>query len=371
MKYNLVQGTWVRDIRYDHPQQKNTHLGRVKNVNQKNVYVENQQDGGSIPIEYVGCGLQRNMIVREIPEFLGMQSLGMGTVLQTRSIGQSEQALVSFPESGEILWLPYHRLQQIKDAKQRFLTHQFGQINNAERFRLKTLAYALEMWHENTGVLSHLDIDPLPHQIHLVHHILASGSLNWLIADDVGLGKTIETGMLLSALQQRGRLNRVLLITPAGLTKQWQEELHHKFHFDAFQIYGEDFQIHESRHWKLYDFVIASIDRLKDEQHLAKLQQGGRWDLIIFDEAHRLSRRQYGTKYQSSERFNLAKYLRRLTDNLILLSATPHQGESDKFQALLELLRPERKQQINQLILQPEIIKDMVYRNNKSEVTDL
>src|SRR5690606_39162754 len=101
-------------------------------------------------------------------------------------------------------------------------------------------------------------------QIHLVHHILASGNLNWLIADDVGLGKTIETGMLLAALKQRGSLQRILLVTPAGLTKQWQEELNNKFKMGEFQIYGEDFHINEPRHWKMYDYVIASIDRLKN-----------------------------------------------------------------------------------------------------------
>ena len=104
---------------------------------------------------------------------------------------------------------------------------------------------------KNMGALSHLDIDPLPHQIHLVHHILASGNLNWLIADDVGLGKTIEVGMLLAALQQRGLFRRILLITPAGLTKQWQDELRYKFGFEDFVIYGEDFHVNEPRQWKL------------------------------------------------------------------------------------------------------------------------
>lgn len=374
----LVKHTWVRDKRHDalheiNPIKNNPIKGRVISTdNSEQVVIQLQSKQTQIvPIQYVGCGLQVGMTVRELPEYLGTPSLGIGTILRTRQLAESEQVLVSFPDTGMIRWLPFERLQQIKDAYQRFLIQHFGDEYNGERFRLRTLAYALEMWHENTGALSHLDIDPLPHQIHLVHHILSSGSLNWLIADDVGLGKTIETGMLLSALQQRGRLNRVLLVTPAGLTKQWQEELHHKFHLDKFQIYGEDFHIHENRHWKLYDYVITSIDRLKDEQHLEPLLQAGRWDLIIFDEAHRLSRRQYGMKFQASERFNLARQLRPLSDAMILLSATPHQGMSDKFQALLELLRPERKDEILQLALNPEIIKDMVFRNNKSEVTDL
>jgi SNF2 family DNA or RNA helicase len=184
------------------------------------------------------------------------------------------------------------------------------------------------MWNENTGSLSHIEIDPLPHQIHLVHHILASGNLNWLIADDVGLGKTIETGMLLAALKQRDYLKRVLLVTPAGLTKQWQDELNHKFRMGEFLIYGEDFHINEPRHWKMYDYVIASMDRLKEERHLDALQQAGGWDPIVVDEAYRLSRRQYGVRLDASQRFQLAAHLRRQTDAMVLLTATPHQGDA-------------------------------------------
>ena len=322
------------------------------------------------PVASLRSGLQPSVEVQDIPRSRTRKSLGEGIVISTRKIGNREQALVDFPSAGKQSWRPYENLRQIKGLKHRFLTGETGPEDSAERFRLKSLAHAIEMWNENTGSLSHLDIDPLPHQIHLVHHILASGNLNWLIADDVGLGKTIETGMLLAALKQRGSLNRVLLVTPAGLTKQWQEELNNKFGMGEFQIYGDDFTINESRHWKMYDHVIASIDRLKDEKHLESIQNANPWDIIVFDEAHRLSRRQYGQKLKSSQRFQLAANLRRNTDALLMLSATPHQGMTDKFKALLELLQPERKDEITTLDLNPEIIGDMIFRNNKSDVTD-
>ncbi|MHC8392662.1 DEAD/DEAH box helicase [Pseudomonas sp. LB3P93] len=235
---------------------------------------------------------------------------------------------------------------------------------------MRMLAHAIKVWNENTGALSHLEIEPLPHQIHLVHHILASGNFNWLIADDVGLGKTIETGMLLHALQQRDLAKRILLITPAGLTKQWQEELYHKFKLEDFEIYGEDFFINEPRQWKMHDCVIGSMDRLKQVGHLESLLQAEPWDLVIFDEGHRLSRRQYGQKLDSSERYDLAKHLRSQTKHMLLLSATPHQGMQDKFVALLELLRPERRTELMMLNLNPEILHDMVFRNHKADVTD-
>lgn len=301
-----------------------------------------------------------------------LYSFGEGVIVQSRSNHGTTQHLVEFPESNERRWLPYFTLRQIKGVKHAYIVGSQSEGNVAERLRLKTLAHALRNWNENTGALSSLDIDPLPHQIHLVHRILNSGSLNWLIADDVGLGKTIETGMLLYALQQRGQAKRILLITPAGLTRQWQEEMHNKFGLGDFQIYGHSFHIHEPREWKMHDHVIASIDKLKQESHLELLLQADAWDLVVFDEAHRLSRRQYGLHYDTSERFNLAVNLRRSQKarSILLLTATPHQGMQDKFISLLELLRPDRKSELALLSIKPELLHDMVIRNYKADVTD-
>ena len=318
----------------------------------------------------VRSGFQNGMDVVDETPGSGFRSLGQGVIMQQRTLAGSEQVLVDFPERGERHWLPYQYLRQVKGVKHRFVTTSKGEAVDAERMRLRMLAHAIKVWNENTGALSHLEIEPLPHQIHLVHHILASGNFNWLIADDVGLGKTIETGMLLHALRQRDLVKRILLITPAGLTKQWQEELYHKFKIEDFEIYGEDFFINEPRQWKMHDCVIGSMDRLKQEGHLESLLQAEPWDLVIFDEGHRLSRRQYGQKLNSSERYDLAKNLRSQTKHMLLLSATPHQGMHDKFVALLELLRPERRTELMALNLKPEILHDMVFRNHKADVTD-
>jgi len=318
----------------------------------------------------VRSGFQNGMDVIDETPGSGIRSLGQGVVMQQRTLAGSEQVLVDFPEKGERHWLPYQYLRQVKGVKHRFATASACDGKDAERLRLRMLAHAIKVWNENTGALSHLEIEPLPHQIHLVHHILASGNFNWLIADDVGLGKTIETGMLLHALRQRELVKRILLITPAGLTKQWQEELYHKFKLEDFEIYGEDFFINEPRQWKMHDCVIGSMDRLKQPAHLESLLQAEPWDLVIFDEGHRLSRRQYGLKLDSSERYDLAKSLRSQTKHLLLLTATPHQGMQDKFVALLELLRPERRNDLLALNVKPEILRDMVFRNHKADVTD-
>ncbi|WP_299065588.1 DEAD/DEAH box helicase [uncultured Psychrobacter sp.] len=322
----------------------------------------------------LSSGFKVGHVVLDRTPDIGHQPLGQGTVIQQRVLAGFEQLLVDFKSINRKVWMPYQHLVLAKDAKTRY---RFGDISrsdtDAEKLRLKTLAHAIELWNENTGSLSHLDIDPLPHQINLVHHILSSGNLNWLIADDVGLGKTIETGMIIHALRQRNVAKRILLITPAGLVRQWQEELYHKFNLDGFEIYGEDFKVtsDQLRKWKLHDCVIGSIDRLKSENHIDILLAAEPWDLIIFDEGHRLSRKQDGLKFKASERFTLAKKLRHKTKSMILLSATPHQGEQDKFIALLELLRPERRAQLMSLSINPEIIRDMVFRNHKADVTDL
>ena len=228
---------------------------------------QGQKEPSIVPLTSLRSGFMPGMEVRHIPSVVAQRLLGEGIVCNTRMLGSEDQALIDFPASGEQHWLPYETLSWIKGAKHRFITGDKGPENASERFRLKVLAHALETWNENTGALSRMDIDPLPHQIHLVHRILAQGHLNWLIADDVGLGKTIETGMLLKALEQRGQARRILLVTPAGLTNQWKEELHHKFGLSEFRIYGENFTVDEPREWKMYDHVIGSIDRLKDESH--------------------------------------------------------------------------------------------------------
>ncbi len=310
-------------------------------------------------------------------------SLGEGVVRAVRTLAGEEQALVELHETGETVWLPAMRLQFIKSLAKRFVLGELPRQacvdregsssydNQAERLRLRVLASAITHWNENSGAFARLDIDPLPHQIQLVRHILASGEFSWLIADDVGLGKTVELGMLLSALMARDVVRRVLLITPAGLVRQWREELWSKFGLGGFLVYGQDFTIAETRHWAMYEHVIGSMDTLKQDKHMETLLGAPHWDMVVFDEGHRLTRHTSGSRVVASERFRLAAALRRRTTSMTLLTATPHQGDVSRFQALLELVRPHHAEAINNLEAHPEIITRMVVRNPKSRVTDL
>ena len=339
------------------------------------VWIESSQGGPrrEVPRDQLVAAFLRGMHVEDSPRSAGARRVGRGTVMASRRLGGREQVLVEFHESGQLLWMPFELLRHVWDPAAAF-AWQTPPRGSADRFRLRVLAHALGQWQANTGALATLDVDPLPHQIQLVHDILASGNLNWLIADDVGLGKTIEVGLLLHALQARStQPQRVLIVCPAGLTRQWRDALTRRFRMDDFRIYGEDFTLADPSRFPLYPRMIASLDKLKRDPHLSLFRASGRWDIIIFDEGHRLTRKASaaGLRFTSSQRFRLAAELRAHTDALMLLTATPHQGDTSLFGSLLELLRPEWKELIGHLSHTPELVRDVVYRNRKSQVIDM
>jgi SNF2 family DNA or RNA helicase len=216
-----------------------------------------------------------------------------------------------------------------------------GQWDEPWRFELRMLA-ARFLTGNKGGQLSNARTEILPHQIFAAHRVVSSVRRRFLLADEVGLGKTIEAGMIWQSLMQRGQAKRTLIITPAGLTTQWQEEMQDKF--DAFfEIFGRDFLAINPRVWDLKATAIASIDTLKRADHKRVLLENRRWDLIIFDEAHRLSAMDYGSgKTEKTQNYRLAEEVSQInySDALLLLTATPHQGEENhsRFKNLLTLL---------------------------------
>lgn len=322
------------------------------------------------------CGLHPGFTVQDVPLSAARSSLGIGTVVETRSICDRDQVLVQFHADGLMRWLPFERLRRIMDPVQQFVRSAQHEHEPAERTALNTMAHALRLWNEATGALDRLDVDPLPHQISLVHRIVNSDTINWLIADDVGLGKTIEVGLLLAALERRRNIRRILVVVPAGLTRQWQDEMDAKFD-RRFLIYGRDFNVAEPKDWPLYERVIVSLDLAKPQTaedngsdistRFGMLLAAGAWDIIIFDEAHRLSR---GERGDTTLRYRLARELRGKTDALVLLTGTPHQGDTAKFQNLLTLVRPDLERQIQMLEFNPEIVREMILRNRKIDAVD-
>lgn len=299
--------------------------------------------------------------VRNRPEW------GTGEVLKVAQNLGVYQARVLFKtlEGERVETVPLEWLEKASDLWQRLAS---GDFDDQKTYRLKQMA--LDMMHANSGgELSASRVDLLPHQILLVHDMVATAPRRVLIADEVGLGKTIETGMLIRELIARGDAERILIVTPAGLIENWRRELESGFrmHFD---VLGRDFQDHGSASWERHAHVIASIDTLKQSRRLQRLLAAPGWDMVIFDEAHHLSRARSGKKTVTTQNYKLAEALRNHTRDLVFLSATPHQGNAYQFWSLLQLLN-------DQLFPTPEAINDhrgllgrVMIRRTKREVTD-
>lgn len=311
-------------------------------------------------------GFRPGHVVQDRPRSNTRKTLGTGTVVTHRQIANREMVLVQLHATGESRWLPFERLARVRDATWKYKHSNSNQSDAAERFRLKVLAYALDSWNQITGALDRLDVDPLPHQIDLVHRIMTSDHANWLIADDVGLGKTIEVGLLLAAMKRRRQARRVLVLCPAGVVRQWQDEMRYKFNED-FRIYGLDFNVREPAHWVSFDKVIVSMDRAKSEKHSPIFEDSGFWDVIVFDEAHHLSKIKGAAVTQ---RYRLAERMQQFTDSFIFLTGTPHQGKTDQFVNMLLLLRPDLKARFGAMYGDPSVVAEVVLRNRKSQVTD-
>jgi SNF2 family DNA or RNA helicase len=214
-----------------------------------------------------------------------------------------------------------------------------GKWDESWKFDLRQMA-ARFLCLNKGGQLSNARTEILPHQIFTAYTVVSSPKRRFMLADEVGLGKTIEAGMVWQALAQRGNAARTLVVCPAGLTLQWQEEFNEKFGAENFEIFGRDFNAVNPRIWDLKARAIASLQRLKRKEHRRTLLENRRWDLIIFDEAQHLGARDYPNKTEKTLNYQLAESLRDYTDTLLLLTATPHPGDENhsRFINLVKLL---------------------------------
>ena len=179
-------------------------------------------------------------------------------------------------------------------------------------------------------------VDPLPHQLEAVyHHLLKLPSVRFLLADDAGAGKTIMAGLLIRELKLRGLAERIAVVCPANLTYQWQRELGEKFDERFVVIKGSDVREQAGvNEWLDRKQVITSLDLAKRDDILPGLRQA-RWNLVIVDEAHRMSAPDADHKTQ---RYRLGEILRDTTEHILLLTATPHKGDPENFALFLQLL---------------------------------
>lgn len=213
----------------------------------------------------------------------------------------------------------------------------FRLASEAMRIRLAYLFDPLLAVHTST-------LEPLPHQIQAVYEeMLPRQPLRYLLADDPGAGKTIMTGLYIKEMIVRGDVKRCLIVPPGNLVEQWQDELWQRFGLD-FKIIDRR-AINNSKTGNPYaeeNLVIGRLHMMaRDEEIQAKLAHTD-WDLVVVDEAHKMSAHYFGNKLTETKNFKLGKLLGKVTRHLLLLTATPHSGKEADFQLFMSLLDSDR-----------------------------
>jgi SNF2 family DNA or RNA helicase len=215
----------------------------------------------------------------------------------------------------------------------------FRLVSEAQRIRLAHLFDPVLAVHTSV-------VDPLPHQITAVYEsMLPRQPLRFLLADDPGAGKTIMAGLLIKELIARGDLQRCLIVCPGSLAEQWQDELFRRFHLPFDILTNDKVEAARTGNWFLEtNLVIARLDKLsRNEDVQQKLQAPDcRWDLVVCDEAHKMSATVFGGETKYTKRYRLGQLLSTLTRHFLLMSATPHNGKEADFQLFMALLDGDR-----------------------------
>lgn len=266
-------------------------------------------------------------------------------LINTESIWGQTYCRVWLPDKDVVVRLPSERVKPIEDFQQAhpaFVSYVAAAARVADALTQDVLVAPIEA-----------SVIPLPHQIRALSQAVSGDRVRFLLADEVGLGKTIEAGLIIRELKLRGLVKRVLVIAPKGLVNQWVAEMRTHFSEDFRLLVPSDFEAYrriarEDNIWRSYDQVVCPLDSVKpvdsrrgwSSERLAQFNRdrfedliSAGWDMVVVDEAHRL-----GGSTDQVARFKLGRGLAEAAPYLLLLSATPHQGKSDSFHRLVSLV---------------------------------
>ena len=249
-----------------------------------------------------------------------------------------------------------------------------GSLDDSHDALLRASALAIRSVNDQWGVFSRSRVQLLPHQLWVCHKVNRSWPFRWLVADDVGLGKTIEAGLVMTPLVSSGRVRRLLVLAPAKLVPQWQKRIREMFDV-RMQVYDRAVDTLKIDFWDTANMVVASIHTLRKEV----VEDGGRdsrfldadpWDLVIVDEAHHLNADERMGETLSFQLLREMEQRKRIS-SLLLFTGTPHRGKDYGFVSLLSLLAPDEFDPGEPIEPQLEKLSDFMIRNNKATVTDL
>lgn len=215
----------------------------------------------------------------------------------------------------------------------------------AAEFKLGLEAYRIRLAHlfDPMMAVHTSNVEPLPHQITAVYEsMLPRQPLRYVLADDPGAGKTIMAGLFIRELLMRADAKRVLIVAPGSLVEQWQDELWEKFGVEFTLFTAALDQAARVNAFEENDFLIARLDQLARNEELQAKLQNSDWDLIVVDEAHKLSANLFGSKVKKTKRYLLGELLGSVCRHLLLMTATPHNGKEEDFQIWLSLLDSDR-----------------------------
>jgi superfamily II DNA or RNA helicase len=235
----------------------------------------------------------------------------------------------------------------------------------------KAQASAITSLNDSWGIFSRSRINLLPHQLWVCHRVLRRWPARWLIADDVGLGKTIEAGLILWPLLSKGLVRRLLVLCPAKLVEQWQYRLNDMFDIRLHR-YMAELDTTRSDYWNSHSQVVASLHTVRDDRdgRHDRLLSAERWDLVIVDEAHHLNSDEKTGKTLGYELLEqLLEHDR--VESCVFFTGTPHRGKQYGFWSLLRLLRPELFDPERPDEEQYQNLPEVLIRNNKQSVTDM
>lgn len=206
---------------------------------------------------------------------------------------------------------------------------------------LETIRYRFASLYDPLLAMNTSKVDPLPHQIEAVYgYVLKLPRIRFLIADDPGAGKTIMAGLIIKELKLRNIINRILIVTPGHLKDQWRRELKERFEEKFIVVDRNILSAHYGENvWNREKQIITSIDFAKQDDILRSISSSY-FDLVIVDEAHKMSAYKYGEKLDKTIRYRLGEILSKISTNLLFLTATPHKGDPDNFRLFLDLLEP-------------------------------